>query len=52
MGGRACRDTGKPAALQVTAEKTELKSDGTDLSFIRVAVVDSQGRVVPRLRII
>ncbi len=40
--------TGKPAALQVTAEKTELKSDGTDLSFIRVAVVDSQGRVVPR----
>ena len=40
--------TGKPAALQVTAEKTELKNDGTDLSFIRVAVVDSQGRVVPR----
>ena len=40
--------TGKPAALQVTAEKTELKNDGTDLSFIRVAGVDSQGRVVPR----
>lgn len=40
--------TGKPAALQVTAEKTELKNDGTDLSFIRVAVVDFQGRVVPR----
>ena len=40
--------TGNPAALQVTAEKTELKNDGTDLSFIRVAVVDSQGRVVPR----
>lgn len=40
--------TGKPAALQVTVEKTELKNDGTDLSFIRVAVVDSQGRVVPR----
>lgn len=40
--------TGKPAALQVTAEKIELKNDGTDLSFIRVAVVDSQGRVVPR----
>ena len=40
--------TGKPAALHVTAEKTELKNDGTDLSFIRVAVVDSQGRVVPR----
>ena len=49
MGGRACREpTGNPAALQVTAEKTELKNDGTDLSFIRVAVVDSQGRVVPR----
>lgn len=40
--------TGKPAALQVTPEKTVLKNDGTDLSFIRVAIVDSKGRTVPR----
>lgn len=40
--------TGKPAALQVTPEKTVLKNDGTDLSFIRVAIVDSKGRAVPR----
>lgn len=40
--------TGKPATLQVTPEKTVLKNDGTDLSFIRVAIVDSKGRAVPR----
>lgn len=40
--------TGKPAALQVMPEKTVLKNDGTDLSFIRVAIVDSKGRAVPR----
>lgn len=40
--------TGKPAALQLMPEKTVLKGDGTDLVFVRVAVVDSKGRVVPR----
>ena len=37
-----------PATLQMTPEKTVLRNDGTDLLFIRVAVVDSKGCVVPR----
>ena len=40
--------TGMPATLQMTPEKTVLRNDGTDLLFIRVAVVDSKGCVVPR----
>lgn len=40
--------TGRPAALQVTPEKVVLKGDGNDLSFIRVAVVDAKGRLVPK----
>lgn len=40
--------TGKPARIQVTPEKNALKADGSDLSFIRVTVVDAKGRMVPR----
>lgn len=40
--------TGKPAALQVIPEKTVLDNTGSDLSFVKVAIVDSKGRVVPR----
>jgi beta-galactosidase len=40
--------TGKPARIQVTPEKNALKADGSDLSFIRVTIVDAKGRMVPR----
>lgn len=40
--------TGKPARIQVTPEKNSLKADGSDLSFIRVTIVDAKGRMVPR----
>lgn len=40
--------TGKPARIQVTPEKNALKADGSDLSFIRVTIVDVKGRMVPR----
>lgn len=40
--------TGKPARIQVTPEKDALKADGSDLSFIRVTIVDAKGRMVPR----
>lgn len=40
--------TGKPARIQVTPEKNVLKADGSDLSFIRVTIVDAKGRMVPR----
>lgn len=42
--------TGKPAALQVVPEKKVLKADGVDLSFVRVLIVDSKGRMVPRAK--
>lgn len=40
--------TGKPARIQVTPEKSVLKAGGTDLSFVRVTIVDAKGRMVPR----
>lgn len=39
--------TGKPDRVQVVPEKNVLKADGADLSYIRVTVVDTKGRMVP-----
>lgn len=40
--------TGKPAAIEISPETTAINNSGADLAFVRVAVVDKQGRVVPR----
>jgi beta-galactosidase len=41
------RTVGAAAALNVTADRTEISGDGKDLSFISVAVVDANGDTVP-----
>ncbi len=38
---------GKPAAIQLNADRKTIKSNGEDLSFITVKVVDKHGVVVP-----
>ena len=40
--------TGKPAALTLKPDRSEIKGDGYDLSYVTVAVRDAQGRMVPR----
>jgi beta-galactosidase len=39
--------TGAPAAVRLTADRTELRADGEDVAVVTVAVVDGDGRVVP-----
>ena len=51
-GGRLAAETkvettGAPAAIQLTPDRETIGADGEDVSVITVAVVDSQGRVVP-----
>ncbi|KAF2648475.1 glycoside hydrolase family 2 protein [Lophiostoma macrostomum CBS 122681] len=41
------RTVGAPAKLNVTADRTTIRNDGYDLSFVTVAVVDDKGDVVP-----
>ncbi len=36
----------KPAALRLVADRTELKADGQDLSYILIEQVDKEGKVV------
>ncbi len=42
------KTVGDAARLNATADRTALRGDGLDLSFISVAVVDSNGDSVPR----
>ncbi|HBF34822.1 TPA: hypothetical protein DDW35_09700 [Candidatus Sumerlaeota bacterium] len=39
--------TGAPAAVRLTADRTQLAADNADLAVVNVAIVDAQGRVVP-----
>jgi beta-galactosidase len=38
---------GKPAKLQLVADRSRIKADGTDLSYITVKVLDAHGNMVP-----
>ena len=40
--------TGDPVSLEVKADRETIVSDGEDLSFITVQIVDTKSRVVPR----
>lgn len=43
--------TGAPAALSLHAEKTALQADGKQLAFVRVEILDSEGRLVPNAEV-
>jgi len=42
------RTTGKAAFLKASADRSEIRADGKDLSFITVRVTDKNGMTVPR----
>lgn len=39
--------TGKPTDLRLTADRSSIKADGNDLSFITVEVLDNEENIVP-----
>lgn len=39
--------TGEPAAIRLLADRTTLDTSGEDLSYIKIEIVDKEGRVVP-----
>ncbi|MGI4729250.1 MAG: beta-galactosidase GalB [Janthinobacterium lividum] len=41
------KTAGKPAKIQLTADRSNIKADGKDLSFITVKILDAAGNVVP-----
>ncbi len=41
------KTTGKPARIELTADRKIIKADGKDLSFITVRILDKDGNLVP-----
>jgi len=39
--------TGKPAAIRLVADRTKIKADRNDLSYVRAEIIDSKGNIVP-----
>lgn len=44
---QALKTTGKPIALRLIADRTRIRADRNDLSYIRAEITDSQGNIVP-----
>lgn len=38
---------GAPAAIRLTADRSEIRADRRDLSYVKIEIVDARGRVVP-----
>jgi beta-galactosidase len=41
------KTAGKPAKIELLADRKNIKADGEDLSFVTVKILDAQGNVVP-----
>jgi beta-galactosidase len=39
--------TGDPAKIKLTADRTKIKADRNDLSYVRVEITDAQGNLIP-----
>lgn len=44
---REVHTAGKPAKIELTADRKNIRADGKDLSFITVKILDNDGNVVP-----
>ena len=41
------KTTGKPAAIRLRADRTEIKANRNDLSYVSAEIIDSEGNIVP-----
>jgi beta-galactosidase len=46
-GSQALKTSGKPMAVRLIADRTRIKADRNDLSYIRAEIIDSEGKIVP-----
>jgi beta-galactosidase len=47
VASQSLRTTGKPASIRLTADRTSIRAERNDLSYIMAEVVDAEGNVVP-----
>jgi len=41
------KTTGKPASIRLVADRTKIRADRNDLSYVRAEILDSKGNIVP-----
>jgi beta-galactosidase len=41
------KTTGKPAAIRLVADRTKIRADRNDLSYVRAEIIDDKGDIVP-----
>jgi beta-galactosidase len=44
---REIRTAGEPAQIRLTPDRSRIKSDGTDLSYVTVEILDKEGNLCP-----
>lgn len=44
------KTTGDASSLSLTADRSEIAADGSDLAFVTIAITDSEGLTVPRTK--
>ena len=47
IGEASVLTAGEPASLDLTPDRTEIKSDGMDLCYITISMVDANGNICP-----
>lgn len=47
VASKELRTTGKPAAIKLTADKTRIRPNRNDLSYVKVELIDAQGNLIP-----
>ena len=47
MASKELRTTGVPAKIKLVADRTELRNDRNDLSYVKVEITDAEGDFVP-----
>ena len=47
VASTSLRTAGEPAEIRLTADRSEIRADRNDLSYVTVAIVDKHGTVVP-----
>lgn len=45
------RTTGAPANIKLTADKSKIKADRNDLSYVKVEITDAQGNAIPNANV-
>jgi len=51
VASKILKTTGNPAKIKLTADRSTIKADRNDLSYVTVEITDSKGNIVPNAKI-